>query len=560
MNCPTSGSMYALQDIPGKGKGLVATRNIPKGTRILSEQHLITIPTDLDHEEGRKSICRQLEALSNDQRRAFLSLHNAYPCNDMEDSDKTKDADKVKDAAEQYLDIFSTNALPMCEDDQDNGSIFLMACRINHDCESNAAHTWNARIHRHTVHAIRDIDAGEEITLSYVRLLAKREARQRRYKTCYGFTCRCRVCSLPDEQSKERDRSLKQIVSLEDLFDAECRTDPLDALGYVHAQARIYSELGRGCESAWVQARAATLTVAYGDLARTRVFAERAVTLWTIACGSDHPQVIKYTNVARSPTLEPQYGFSMKWKTALGDAPQGLGPDDFENWLWKRETPKYLTPLASPSSLAHISGFFDLPFTRSLWIGGPSKKRHWCFLGQILKVDYIDFLKLQVLDIHRKQLLLCFYTKGGGSELAPEQYKTGYTVAVLDALQHVVQFKPPGIRHKDPQMLKIFPLSLCRMLELNSQFREFAVRQQNDMRKCHGCGTHVAARSMKRCGKCLSFWYCNKECQMAGWTAKAHKGDCKFLRDPDLRGLFLIKWDEVQDCVSFPLRVADDSI
>ncbi|KAG6239852.1 hypothetical protein E4U25_000233 [Claviceps purpurea] len=465
MNCPTSGSMYALQDIPGKGKGLVAIRNIPKGTRILSEQPLITIPTDLDHEEGRRSICRQLEALSNDQRRAFLSLHNAYPCNDMEDSDKTKDADKVKDAAEQYLDIFSTNALPMCEDDQDNG---------------------------------------EEITLSYVRLLAKREARQRRYTTCYGFTCRCRVCSLPDEQSKERDRSLKQIVSLEDLFDAECRTDPLDALGYVHAQARIYSELGRGCESAWVHARAATLTVAYGDLARTRVFAERAVTLWTIACGSDHPQVIKYTNVARSPTLEPQYGFSMKWKTAVGDAPQGLGPDDFENWLWKRETPKYLTPLASPSSLAHISGFFDLPFTRSLWIGGPSKKRHWCFLGQILKVDYIDFLKLQVLDIHRKQLLLCFYTKGGGSELAPEQYKTGYTVAVLDALQHVVQFKPPGIRHKDPQMLK--------------------------------------------------------ECQMAGWTAKAHKGDCKFLRDPDLRGLFLIKWDEVQDCVSFPLMVAEDSI
>ncbi|CCE29286.1 uncharacterized protein CPUR_02979 [Claviceps purpurea 20.1] len=508
MNCPTSGSMYALQDIPGKGKGLVATRNIPKGTRILSEQPLITIPTDLDHEEGRRSICRQLEALSNDQRRAFLSLHNAYPCNDMEDSDKTKDADKVKDAAEQYLDIFSTNALPMCEDDQDNGSIFPMGCRINHDCESNAAHTWNAGIHRHTVHAIRDIDAGEEITLSYVRLLAKREARQRRYKTCYGFTCRCRVCSLPDEQSKERDRSLKQIVSLEDLFDAECRTDPLDALGYVHAQARIYSELGRECESAWVHARAATLTVAYGDLARTRVFAERAVTLWTIACGSDHPQVIKYTNVARSPTLEPQYGFSMKWKTACG----------------------------------------------------PSKKRHWCFLGQILKVDYIDFLKLQVLDIHRKQLLLCFYTKGGGSELAPEQYKTGYTVAVLDALQHVVQFKPPGIRHKDPQMLKIFPLSLCRMLELNSQFREFAVRQQNDMRKCHGCGAHVAARSMKRCGKCLSFWYCNKECQMTGWTAKAHKGDCKFLRDPDLRGLFLIRWDEVQDCVSFPIRVAEDSI
>ncbi|KAG6030572.1 hypothetical protein E4U19_000411 [Claviceps sp. Clav32 group G5] len=103
MNCPTSGSMYAMQDVSGKCKGLgslVATRNILKGTRILSEQPLITIPTGVDGEEGRRSICRQLEALSNDERRVFRSLHNAYPCDDMEDTDKTKDT------ADQYLDIF----------------------------------------------------------------------------------------------------------------------------------------------------------------------------------------------------------------------------------------------------------------------------------------------------------------------------------------------------------------------------------------------------------------------------------------------------------------------
>ncbi|KAG6030571.1 hypothetical protein E4U19_000410 [Claviceps sp. Clav32 group G5] len=154
-----------------------------------------------------------------------------------------------------------------------------MTCHINHDCESNAAHTWNARIHRHTVHAIRDIDVGEEITLSYVRLLTKRKPRQTRYKTCYGFICFCRVGSLPDEQSKERDLSLKQIVSLEDLFDAECRTNPLEALGYVDAETPIYSELGRECESAWVHGCAVTITIAYGDLARARVFVERAVTI-----------------------------------------------------------------------------------------------------------------------------------------------------------------------------------------------------------------------------------------------------------------------------------------
>jgi hypothetical protein len=34
---------YALQDVPGKGKGLVIIRQILKGTRILSEEAVIII-------------------------------------------------------------------------------------------------------------------------------------------------------------------------------------------------------------------------------------------------------------------------------------------------------------------------------------------------------------------------------------------------------------------------------------------------------------------------------------------------------------------------------------
>ncbi|KAG6239855.1 hypothetical protein E4U25_000236 [Claviceps purpurea] len=98
------------------------------------------------------------------------------------------------------------------------------------------------------------------------------------------------------------------------------------------------------------------------------------------------------------------------------------------------------------------------------------------------------------------------------------------------------------------------------MLALNDQVQKFSIRQQNGMSACHGCGKNAATSSMRRCGKCLSFRYCTKECQMAGWTTKGHKGDCKFLMDPDLRGLLLIKWNEIQECVRFPLPVADDSI
>lgn len=40
----TTDSMYDLKDVPSKGKGLVASRSIPQGTRILCEEAIIHIP------------------------------------------------------------------------------------------------------------------------------------------------------------------------------------------------------------------------------------------------------------------------------------------------------------------------------------------------------------------------------------------------------------------------------------------------------------------------------------------------------------------------------------
>ncbi|KAG5988200.1 hypothetical protein E4U52_006812 [Claviceps spartinae] len=99
-------------------------------------------------------------------------------------------------------------------------------------------------------------------------------------------------------------------------------------------------------------------------------------------------------------------------------------------------------------------------------------------------------------------------------------YRKGYSVAVIDAVQWVFDAGGPvdsaGIRLEDPRMIKIFSLPLPLMLALGDQ-----------------------------------------ECQTAGWTTKNHKCDCKFLKDPDVRALFLFKWDEAQVCDGFPLRVAE---
>jgi len=79
MQSTTGNSMYALQDMPEKGKDPMAIEKISKGTRILSEEPIITVPRNKPVSERlRTSICQQVDALSEHQRRAFLSIHNIH--------------------------------------------------------------------------------------------------------------------------------------------------------------------------------------------------------------------------------------------------------------------------------------------------------------------------------------------------------------------------------------------------------------------------------------------------------------------------------------------------
>lgn len=48
-------------------------------------------------------------------------------------------------------------------------SISLPVSRLNHDCRPNAAYHFNTDTGKMEVRAVRDITAGEEITVSYIR-------------------------------------------------------------------------------------------------------------------------------------------------------------------------------------------------------------------------------------------------------------------------------------------------------------------------------------------------------------------------------------------------------
>jgi SET domain len=457
MQSMTGNSMYAFRDVPGKGKGLVAIEKISKGTRILSEEPTLTVPRDEpDSERLRTSICQQVDALSEYQRQAFLSMHNIHAYGNV---------------AEQYLGIVRTNGLPI-ETDGIGGGIFLEACRINHACDNNAQKNWNKNIKRHTVHALRDIYEGEEITIYYLSIHKNRKARREALQAKFGFTCSCRLCSLPPEQSQENDKRLDEIYRLDSLIGRGgiegILSSPSRTLRYVDQQVQLYNEQGpddAGLPRAFLDA--AQIAIANGDLARGRIFVERAVFGWRTAGGSDRAEVIEYGALAQDPSKHELYGISMKWRTTVDEVPCGLEPGDFEDWLWKREKPQRPGQLVDLRNRATFPGFIDLPgenvvdldFYESSDMVTYRPRRHWCFLAEI--VDFATLLRLQmeINDIDGRKVPLFFYTDGRGSELAPAKVQRGYTVAILYAQRHAFMFDEPGIRHEDPRMIKVSTLA-----------------------------------------------------------------------------------------------------
>jgi hypothetical protein len=453
MQSMNSGSMYALRDVPGKGKGLVAIENIPKGTRILSERPVITTPERARDEEWLKThILQQVNSLSKRQRRSFLSMHNLYP---------------YQNLVERSLGIIRTNCLPI-EANGIGGGIFFEACRINHACDNNAQKHWNQCIEQHTVHALRDIPKGEEITIYYLSLDSSREVRQKKLQDNFRFLCSCRMCSLPTKQSQENDKRLERIDHLDDLIgrDGMRMNFLLRTLRYADERVRLYNEQGPGDSGLpRVYLDAAQTAIANGDLARGRIFAERAVEGWRIAYGSDSKEVIERVSLARDPAKLQLYGLSMKWKTSLDEVPQGLDPNDFDDWLWRREKPKKLEQLGLLTDLRNcvmFPGFTALPNRDSVDLdfykkvdGSYQPLCHWCFLGEIVESTTFHHLELELKDVDDKKIPLHFNTDGRGSELAPAQIKKGYTVAILYAQRHVFIYGDPGIRHENPRMLTV---------------------------------------------------------------------------------------------------------
>ncbi|KAI0426058.1 hypothetical protein F5Y09DRAFT_320136 [Xylaria sp. FL1042] len=316
---PIDDRMFEALEIPGKGKGLVARCNIRSGTRILCEKPLFILrnePLGPLH----RSVASKLNSLSREEQRLFLSLHNNFP------------------GQYAFAGIIKTNALP-CGPGASTGGIYLEISRINHSCLPNCSQSWNDEIKCETIHAVKTILAGEELTIHYDRG-GPALTRQVYLQSNFGFNCKCELCTLPHDELQASDSRRRRIQELDGkIGDPQAMmTEPLLSLQACQALFKILVDEYGTHDMALVPRvyyDAFQIVISHGDQARAAVFAERAYKARVACEGEDSPATKKVKDLMQNPSSH--YGFarcSKKWKSSKTAQPKNLSVDEFEKWLW----------------------------------------------------------------------------------------------------------------------------------------------------------------------------------------------------------------------------------
>ncbi|RDI85360.1 hypothetical protein Vi05172_g4826 [Venturia inaequalis] len=310
--------LFNLEAIPGRGKGLIATQTIPAGTCLISEKPLFTT-AEIRSNDVERELVRIVKALPKDSQRAFLSLHNNHP-----------------GGKEPFSNIVRSNGYPLGASSE-VGGIFPNIARINHSCWANCQQAWSSTRKQETAYAVRQIEAGEELTIAYT-IGGPSQERKSRLKEFFGFDCRCEICSLPADKQKQSDEKYTRAAKLDDSIGSPKRvkTSPNLALADCHALLRLYNEeriTDNRLQRLYYDAF--QICVLHSDQARARVFAKRCAETRAVCEGNDSADVVEMLAYSEKPSSHDSFGGSTKWKQAADAVPKDLASDKFEEWLWR---------------------------------------------------------------------------------------------------------------------------------------------------------------------------------------------------------------------------------
>ncbi|OCK80795.1 SET domain-containing protein [Lepidopterella palustris CBS 459.81] len=192
-----------IRPSPTAGYGLFATTSLPRGTRIFSESPLMVMPPDFDNDIDE--LYTAFRTLSMEAQASILSLFA------MEDSVSASFRAYISSLIEHYQrnpspELYA-HFLEAAEQHKLGSALFPIAARLNHSCLPNTNVSFNHAIVQLTVHAMRDIDADEELKYTYLGSKTWYTSREQRQGMCenWGFQCECKACR-EGEEGERHDR------------------------------------------------------------------------------------------------------------------------------------------------------------------------------------------------------------------------------------------------------------------------------------------------------------------------------------------------------------------
>ena len=205
-----------------RGRMVVAVRKIDRGTLLLCE-----IPTAfVDHDVGYDRTNSRRDKLGPSMLLAVQAIATmeksesvAQSMNDLCLScDGSAEAQANLNSAALLVNQQTTGrvGLPKCRDvlkqlqvncfTATNGDfshtlgigLYLQAAAINHSCDPNACQSFHEESKALSIRATKDIQPGEEITITYIDIGKPTSWRRRELRETYGFVCMCSRCSIED--------------------------------------------------------------------------------------------------------------------------------------------------------------------------------------------------------------------------------------------------------------------------------------------------------------------------------------------------------------------------
>lgn len=192
----TKSALYHVVDMPGKGKGVVASQRIERGSVFMVDYASIVAAVEFPEKmlrfQGHMLLEKAVEQLPDPQRVLSLARSGSTDRALMED-------------------VMRTNSFSITMNDKPWMGLFPQISRMNHACKPNAHTRFSERSLTMSAMSLRDIEPGEEITISYAEFGTMYGQRQHSLLHNWGFRCTCALCTAPPEELLASDRRRERI-------------------------------------------------------------------------------------------------------------------------------------------------------------------------------------------------------------------------------------------------------------------------------------------------------------------------------------------------------------